>query len=344
MKRLRTLEYEVLKAAVVARRYVDIARSTGTSPSYAARVLARLEEKGFRVRGGFDYRVLSLQETFILAPYSPPVYEKVVPFVVEKAIVEPSKKRRLIALRVLVPVGAAEEVLDILQLEPEVFSEVERFTWNPYASRATRFEAGLLSVDPEGLSELVEEGAFHRPSPAAQPIIPDEVDLMLVAEITRNPFLKLSKLSAERGLSGQVLSYHYVKHVKNARLDNEVRLEAPGETPGKLFEVYTPPGSEERVAWALSNLYYTREALAAPGRGSVYVFTYPQPSEEGAFLDLLRRHPLVEDYAFRGYVYAAREYTVPFGGVVGEGGYVLDAMYEALYSRSRKTNFIVYEI
>jgi hypothetical protein len=343
LQRLRELEYNALKSAVVARKYIDIARSLKSTSSYASKLISRLEKKGFKLRGNFDYSAIGLKEYLAITPLSMQVFEKPIPFIIEKTLFAESK-RKLLAIRALIPVGCEKDFADILQIDTHEMWSIAYFSWNPYASRLSVLSNGKIISKTNGLTQLLESKTKIHVPIGKQLKQVDSLDLELMAELTRQPFLKLSELSLRKNMKNQTLNYHYTNHVKPVRLENLVIITPPQGYMVKIVQLKTPPHSEAQVAWALSNLHYVLSAYALLNTGIVLCTLLPDPYEEKQLAEALHTSSAILDFSYVGYVIGSKRYTIPFGDILQENTYNIEAVYQALYSHRRKIKYEVYEL
>ncbi len=339
----RELDCRLLIAIPQARRVSDLARSTGVSLAYASKRLAALKER-FSIVGVFDYRALGLEEYLLLLDYNRELWERKLPYITAKAVLRSGKKPERLLLLVLAPAGRAREVADILGVDTAILRKVKVFRHRPDASSLVACKDGRLSPRLQAFESVIGEGVA--PDFKAQPLRRvDNVDLWIVAELTKNPFAKLSRLGAPRGLRQQVISYHYLGHVQPLHLYNAVTPKLQATHVGRVLEVEVERGLEEPVAWALASLPFTRFSAAELGKSLVYALVYPGEWELSLFkvLDTCRG---ITEFRVIGHVAEElREYTVPFGEVVKQGGYSLEILYEALHApRSAGARWQVYEI
>uniref|UniRef100_A0A7C3SL23 Lrp/AsnC family transcriptional regulator n=1 Tax=Thermofilum pendens TaxID=2269 RepID=A0A7C3SL23_THEPE len=337
------LDCRLLTAIPQARRLSDLARSTGVSPAQLSKSLAALRER-FSVVGVFDYSALGLEEHLLLLDYNQSLWERSLPYVTCKAVLRTGKRPEKLLLLLLAPVGRAGEVADILGVSTGALRRVRVFRHRPDASSLISCRDGVLTPLFHSLNDVIGEGVA--PSLRAQPLRRvDNIDLWIVAELTRNPFAKLSRLGAARGLKQQVISYHYLSHVQSLHLYNAVVPKLQAAHVGRVLEVKVERGLEEPAAWALASLPLTRFSVAEPGRNLVYVLAYPGEWELQLF-KTLSSCSAVLDFRVVGYVVEElREYTVPFGEVVERGRYSLEILYEALYTPSTAgARWQVYEV
>ena len=338
----RELDCRLLAAIPQARRVSDLARGTGASLAYILKRLAPLRER-FSLIGVFDYRALGLEEHLLLLDYRQELWERSLPYVVGKAVLRSGKNPERLLLLVLAPTGRAGDVADILGVSAAP-RKVKVFRHRPDASSLVACKDGRLIPLFRSFESVVWEGVA--PDLRAQPLKRvDSIDLWIVAELTRNPFAKLSRLGAARGLKQQVVSYHYLSHIQPLHLYNAVAPKLQATHVGRALEIKVEHGLEEPVAWALAGFPFTRFSAAEPGEGLVLALVYPGEWEL-PLLKALQACRGVLDFRVVGYVAEElREYTVPFGEVVARGSYSLEILYEALHTpRSAKAKWQVYEI
>jgi hypothetical protein len=339
----RDLDCRLLTAVPQARRLSDLARSTGASLAYVSRRLTALRER-FSVIGVFDYGALGLEEHLALLEYRRELWERSLPYVIAKALLRGGKRPEKLLLLVLTPAGRARDVADILGVDAATLRRVKVFRHRPDASSLVACEDGRLAPLFHAFESVVNEGVA--PDFKAQPLKRvDGIDLWIVAELTRNPFAKLSRLGAARGLKQQVISYHYLGHVQPLHLYNAVAPRLQAVLVGRVLEVEVERGLEEPAAWALASLPFTRFSAAEPGKGLVHALVYPGEWEL-PLLKALDACRSMLDFRVAGHVVEGlREYTVPFGEVVERGSYSLEILYEALHTPgSGRARWQAYEI
>lgn len=327
------LEYKLLKSIPQARTASDAARIANVTPSYVLRRLRALRSR-FAIRGVFDYRALGLEEHATLIAFDAKIWETVLPYVTCKVTVQTGMQPEKLLLLVLAPRGRAGDVADILGVPGNGLEDAVPFRLRLDTAPLTVLSGGSLSPLTERLCEVIDSGRAPRFEGMHVKKV-DEIDLWLVAELSRDPFAKLSRAGQRMGLKQQVVSYHHVYHVRPLHLYNSTIPLLFSSTPGKLIQLKVREGLEEAAAWAMASLPFTYLSISLPGSGRVYALAYPGAWE----LDLLRRLSRcsgVEDYRVLGYaIEKPREYTLPFGEVLDRGDYRLDILYEAIYTPGR---------
>ncbi|QOJ79384.1 hypothetical protein IG193_02675 [Infirmifilum lucidum] len=341
--RLRRIEFNVIRHLPFCRDYTDVARSSGVSLSSVPRVLSSLRSK-FLLRALFDLNSMGFSLGLFKVRFSEELYQKPIPFVLEKIPVSLGKSELSLLLLALCPAGRCSDVADILKSE-EYTSLAGRFLWRSDMPRDAVLDGGYLRVNFDSIREIMEREISPRIS-APVKRKPDYVDLWITAELMRDPFVRLSKKAEEMGLKQQTASYHYNQHVRPLHLFNVLTPKFRSlRVPGILLELHTSRESSEQVAWGLSLHPMIRETLVSED-GRVYVLSYIQGSDLFELYRFLEESELVKAFTYRGVlIHEVLEYTLPFGDAFREDPYNLEVMYEAIYTpRQPKPQWHVYRI
>ncbi|MEZ0346446.1 MAG: hypothetical protein ABWK01_07835 [Infirmifilum sp.] len=341
MFRLKGIEFEVLKSLPSAKDFTDVSRAARISLSSVRRVLQRLSEK-FLIRGnfyleGFGYELLLVEKEF-----DPALFSRPLPFILEKIPVSTGKNKAVTYLLVLSPRGMREETADILRVD-EVLP-VRKFVWRPDYSSELTLQKGTLVLGLDSVVKAMESGFIPRLEPTIEQR-PDPIDLWIMAEITRDPFVSLSREARKMGIRQQTASYHYTQHVQPFHIFNALTPRFYSYRVAGLFlEVSTSPGMAEQVSWALSTHPMIRETFSLP-EDKVYVLTYLQGRELWELFNVLRESDLIADFKVKGALtLKIMEYTPPFGPAFQENPYNLQPLYESIHTPSRSGNWAVYDI
>lgn len=341
--KLAELEYTLLRSIPQARTASSAAKLAGVSPSYVLRKLQALRGR-FTLRGVFDYKALGLEEHILTTRFSARLWEESLPYISLKVALQTGMQPESLLLAILVPRGKAGDVADILGVSQDSLRPAVSYRLRLDAAILTEYLNGELVPLLDNLPEVVDSGK----APRLEGIPPrrvDEIDLWLVAELSRDPFAKLSRAGEQVGLKQQVVSYHHVYHVRPLHLYNATIPRLYSNLPGRLLQLKVREGFEEAVAWALSSLPFSFTSIAQPGEGRVELLAYPG-AWELSFLRRLSRCRIILDYKILGYTLEKpREYTNPFGKVMSRGEYRLDILYEALYTPEKaERSWRIYEL
>ncbi|WP_460024875.1 hypothetical protein [Infirmifilum sp. SLHALR2] len=337
------MEFEVLKRLPLCRDYTDVARSAGVSLPTVPRVLESIKSK-FLLRAFFDFSAMGFALGLFKLRFTEELVQKPIPFVVEKIPVLQGKGEQSLYILALCPAGRCSEVADILRSdESQVLTG--RFLWRSDTMEEASLDKGYLRVSFSSVKKAIEEEIMPRMGAPVRRE-PDHVDLWIIAELMRDPFVKLSRESARAGLKQQTASYHYTQHVRPLHLYNALTPRFYQlNIPGVLLELDVAKDAAEQVAWGLSRHPMIREALASDS-GKVYVLSYMQGGDLNELYRFLEDSNIVEDFTLIGVLtHRILEYTTPFGNALKENPYNLEIMYEAVYTPKRRAlEWSVYEI
>lgn len=343
MIKLKRIELDVLRSLGDSRDYTDIARTARISPSSVRRVLERLREK-FLIRGYFSFKGLGYRLILLRKEFDPALYSRPIPFILEKIPLVTGKGKKTTYYLAMEPEEKQGEVADILKIKEEDVSPVRRFAWRPDVSGRLTLEHGHLQVEVGSLDHFLERVVVPF-SETSQKLKPDHLDLWIIAEIMRDPFVSLSREAVKRGIKQQTASYHYTQHVKPFHLFNSVtpRFYSLG-IPGVLIEIKAKRDMPEQVAWALSTHPFVRETFSAPNE-KVLALVYLQGGDLLDFYKLLETSSLVEDFRFNGLLIGEiKEYTPPFGDAFKDDPYDLKPMFQAIYTPSTPASWTIFDI
>lgn len=331
--KLTELEYVLLRSIPQARTASDAAKLAGVSPSCVLRKLRAVKAR-FALRGVFDFKALGLEEHVLAASFSERLWGESLPYVSFKAALRTGMQPESMLLVILVPRGRAGDVADILRVPQDDLRPAVLYRPRLDVALLTGYAEGELVPLLDKLTEVVDSGKAPRLEGTPLRKV-DEIDLWIVAELSRDPFAKLSRAGAQAGLKQQVVSYHHVYHVRPLHLYNATIPRLYENLPGRLLQLKVREGFEEAVAWALASLPFSFISIAQPGEGQVKLLAYPG-AWELSFLKKLSRCRNIIDFKVLGYTLEKpREYTNPFGKVMKRGEYLLDILYEALYTPER---------
>ena len=343
MIKLKRIEFDVLKSLPTSRDFTDIVRSSGISPSSVRGILERIR-RSFLIRGFFHLSGLGYQLYLVRKEFDPILHIRLVPFIIEKIPVLVSKSRSLTFYLVMGPPEGRDEVADILKVDPDTVTPVRRFVWRPDVARGLTLKDADLNLEIDYIRENFEKVVV----PSFEPPIrqrPDHIDLWIIAELARNPFVKLSSIARSMGIKQQVASYHYLQHVRPFHIFNAVTPRFSSlNIPGVFLEISVKNGMADQLAWALTNHPYIREAFSASD-GNVYALTYLQGRELWDLYKFLKESDSIEDLRLYGVLIdEIKEYTPPFGEAFREDPYNLRPMYEAVQVPSKASGWMLYEI
>ncbi len=348
---LTPTEYKILSAVPRARSYAEISRMAGISTSYVSRKIEELYGRGFRIRGIFDLEALGLSEVFLLAEYDDEIFSPPngvqIPYILRK-IKYWRGKTPLMAIYAAVPEGQEEEFSEALGLEG-IFRRVVMTTrWRIDTARLTELRNGIPVSAYERLSEVYDSIEPYEPR-ANEKRVPDRVDTWLIAELMRNPYVKIASRLRYVGVKQQVASYHLSRHVERFIIYNTVRIKERARPPYRLLGINAAKGEERRLGRALAQAPAVYEAYVLED-GIIMALVEAYKWEEGDLYRLLRDSEYVEDFEEMGFVMEEpRAYSTPYGNVVTEKSWILDPLYASLYTIKRKTenvsrDYFVYEL
>ena len=271
--KIKVKEWLVLKAACESLTIGDIVEKTGLKPYTVTRILNRLRG---RVAIWFqpNYRKMDLLPIAIITRFS---RTNLPPFTTaDRRLYGFSKERELELITAVPPERDVDLYLSLLSGEPKyVVYGYEYVFWRPSNARLT------LHLETEGrvhplLSKVYEVLSNHlREIPQRTPPkteIVDEIDLKILEEKQEYAFKKLREISRIVGISHQVLSYHFRRHVRKLWAGNRIGLFLDAKTVP--FRVYIFEGRDApALAKTLVELPYFHGAFI--DKEKAYVVAQP---------------------------------------------------------------------
>ena len=258
---LKPSELKIVRAIPKALTYTDIARRAGFSLPYVTAKVRELMAK-LEVVFGVNFEALGLVRTYLLAKCDGKLLDRIrelgrLPYVLEVYRASGCGKENIFA-KLLTPDPSAA-------LEGAPVKAVK--TWTSCA--ATSWRPDLSPPIVEGREAVVDWRAFksiinsefefeEQRAPARL----DEKDLVILREKRKYPFKPLRDIARVLGISQQLASYHYRKHVMPLWTYNEVKVRSNG--PLALLEVRLADCyAGFRVMRALSTIPWLRECILA---------------------------------------------------------------------------------
>jgi len=298
--KIKVKEWLVLKAACDSLTIGDIIEKTGLKPYSVTRVLNRLREKVFI---GFqpNYRKMGLLPIAIITRIS---RTNLPPFTVaDRRLYGSTRKKDLELITAVPPEKDTDLYLSLLSCEPEyVICGYEYVFWHPNNARLTLYNEAKKNLTPKlsKIDDILDSYRRERPKkypPRIETI--DEIDLEILKEKQEYAFKKLREISRIVGISHQVLSYHFRKHVRKLWAGNRIGIYL--NASAVPFRVYIFEGKDApALAKTLVKLPYFHSAFIDEKKACVIA----QPS------DFVRKH-LSE-------VISETDVYMPFGELIME--------------------------
>ena len=342
-KRFTKSEYEILKAMVTSLSYAEVARKTGFTIPYISRKVRDLYSRVY-LSAWFDYRAMGLTQVFIEARYDKKVVEALAeiqpPYILSASHMFRGKRDSLL-LYSLLPEPYVDKVVEAMPLEDkEVLVPLIYFRWRPDEAMLTRFAEGRIVGDVERIPEAYASVRVEEKVSTLR-VLPDEIDLAIFSKLLQNPYANLIDVARALGVRQQVVSYHFLRHVRPLWLFNAVVLDFdPEEMPLKIYWIYTDSAdSAKALAKALVQTPYfpTAFVISDDPRRVVAMATLPSHLELRA-LRALRSIDSVEDFE----VHAIMEsdvilrWTMPSTGLISEGAWIIEPLLRKLEELSSK--------
>ena len=274
--KIKANEWTVLKATCESLTIGDIVEKTGLKPYTVTRILSRLKRK-VAIRFQPDYRKMGLLPIAVItrfSPIDPPPFTTA-----DRRLQSPFKEKDLELITAVPPEKDVDLYLSLLSSEPEyVVHGYELTFWRLSSARLTSYLEIRREITPvlpkiyEVLDSCVEKTP-SRTSPRIETI--DEIDLELLKEKQEYAFKKLREISRITGISHQVLSYHFRKHVRKLWAGNRIGLYLNASIVP--FRVYIFEGKDTPIlAKTLVELPYFHSALIDKERAYIVA----QPSDQ----------------------------------------------------------------
>lgn len=347
-------EYNILRYVPRVRKYAELAKSTGISTSYVSLKLKSLLKRNVRVRACFDLKAMGLSPVLILANYAEHIYnpphEIKIPYILKKTKYYSGKKKKLFIYAVS-PEGSEDQLVEALNISVDTYHKIDTvYRWRIDTAKLTEYRDHVLISNYEKLPQILPDIEPYQPSSTLRRV-PDMIDLWLIAEHMRNPFVKISKRIKEAGIRQQVASYHLSRHALKYHLYNIVEFKPPQRSKSTLLKLHVRRGENKRFAKALTESPAVQEAYTpANSEDTIYAVLTAYPSEETQLFRKLVELDIVEDFEILGLILEPpKEYTIPFKNVVGYGNWILDPLYAAMRAINRnqervKYSYKVYEL
>jgi len=272
--KIKAKEWLVLKAACESLTIGDIVEKTGLKPYSVTRILNRLRGKVFI---GFqpDYRKMGLLPVAIVTRLS---RTNLPPFTVADRKLYSSSKEEMELITAVPPERDVNLYLSLLSGEPKyIVYGHEYIFWRLNNAKLTLYIESENKVAPvlpriyEVLNEYSGKAPQRKP-PKTETI--DEIDLKILEEKQEYAFKKLREISRIIGISHQVLSYHFRRHVRRLWTGNRIRLYLDANVVP--FRVYVFEGKDApALAKTLVELPYFHSAFVDEDKACVIA----QPSD-----------------------------------------------------------------
>jgi len=287
---LQPKEWEVVRNIPTAVKVVQIARRTGIPLPTVTRIVRRLRERGaisaiprysalglsftaflFDVAGLSDRELNSFLERLEELPYK-----------VSISILR-GVNRKYVLFIAVPPIDLLERYIDLLPREPVRTVRGYPLYWRPDIAKLTNYIPHLNVLLPnfEGLPGVLQEALDHDlsellPSFREERAKFDLYDLYILAYRQEYAFNKLRVIADRIGISKQLLSYHFRRHVIPHLWDfNAVKLYLPlSQVP---LSVLALEGREAvHVAYTLTQMPYFYSAIVGE-KAAVVFYQLPCP-------------------------------------------------------------------
>lgn len=342
-KRFTKSEYEILKAMVTSLSYAEVARKTGFTIPYISRKVRDLYSRVY-LSAWFDFRAMGLIQVFIEARYDERVVkalaETQLPYILSASHLFRGKRDTLL-LYSLLPEPYVDKVVEAMPLEDkEVIIPLMYCRWRPDEAMLTRFAEGRIVGDVERIPEAYASVQVVEKVSALR-VLPDEIDLAIFSKLLQNPYANLIDVARALGVRQQVVSYHFLRHVKPLWLFNAVALDFnPEEMPLKIYWIYVDSTeSAKTLAKALVQTPYFPTAFVVSNdpKRVVAMATLPSHLELKA-LRALRSIDSVEDFEVHGIMECdvVLRWTLPSTGLVSEGTWIIEPLLRKLEELSSR--------
>ncbi|RLE60824.1 MAG: hypothetical protein DRJ35_02195 [Thermoprotei archaeon] len=347
-------EYTILKHVPRVRKYAELSKATGISISYVSLKLKNLLKHNIRIRACFDLKAMKLSPILILANYTEHIYNPPhgikIPYILKLVKFYSGKKNKLFIYAVS-PKGSEDELVEALNISVDTYHIIDTvYRWKIDTAKLTEYRDNILISNYEKLPQILPEIEPYQPTSTLKRI-PDMIDLWLIAELMRDPFVKISTRIKEAGIRQQVASYHLSRHVLKYHLYNIVEFKPQASSKSLLLKIHVRKEENKRFAKALTESPAVQEAYTlATRKDTIYAILTAYPSEEVQLFKKLVELDIIEDFEIVGLILEPpKEYTIPFKNVVGYGNWILDPLYAAIRAinknlRRVKYSYKVYEL
>lgn len=336
-KRFTKSEYEILRAMVTSLSYAEVARKTGFTIPYISRKVRDLHSRVY-LSAWFDFRAMGLVQVFVEARYDEEVVKALAevqpPYILSASHLFRGKRDSLL-LYSLLPEPYVDKVVEALPLyDKEVMIPLAYYRWRPDEALLTRFEEGQVVGDVERIPEAYASVQAEEKASAVR-TLPDEIDLAIFSKLLQDPYANLIDVARALGVRQQVVSYHFLRHVKPLWLYNAVVLDFnPEEVPLKIYQVYTSGvDSAKTLAKALVQTPYFQAAFVISGdsRRVIAMATLPTHLELKT-MRALRSIDSVEDFEILAVMECdvILRWALPSVGLVAEGTWIVEPLLQKL--------------
>jgi len=209
-----------------------------------------------------DYRKMGLLPVAIIAQFN---RIDLPPFTIaDRRLYSISKKEELELITAVPPEGDIDLYLSLISGEPKyVVHGYEHLFWRPNNAKLTLYLEAKRELAPMLSRINVVLESYMKKAPKTAPVEKvtiDEIDLKILEEKQEYAFKKLREISRSIGISHQVLSYHFRRHVRSLWVGNRIGLYLDANaTP---FKVYIFEGRDApALARTLVELPYFHGAL-----------------------------------------------------------------------------------
>ncbi|RLE81947.1 MAG: hypothetical protein DRJ51_02700 [Thermoprotei archaeon] len=265
--RIKPQEWRVLKAIPEALSIKCITEKTGLPEYTVSRQLERLRQK-FKISFQPAYRKMKL---IPLAVIIHPVSDNPPPFTVaDRHLFGPTGEYELITA--IPPERDVDTYLSLLPGNPlYIITGYEQIFWRPDKAELTLYVEKEKTIIPklarvkERVKVWSEKKIDVKPVPSEKI---DELDLLIIKEKQKYAFEKLRKISRHTGISHQLLSYHFRKHVIKLWAGNRIGVFLNAKLVP--FRIYVLEGDfAPAVARTLVELPYFHSSLIDENRAIV---------------------------------------------------------------------------
>ena len=332
-RRFTESEFKIIKAIVTSLSYAEVARKTGFTIPYVSRKVRDLYGKVY-FNAWFDFKALGLTQVFIEASYDERFFKALVseglPYFISASHLIKGKRDRIL-MYALLPEPYVGRVVDALPLrDKEAYVPAVYYRWRPDEAELTKLEKGQIVGDIEGIVKVYSRVEVEE-VPGAVRALPDEIDIAIISKLMQNPYANLIDVARAMGVRQQVVSYHFLRHVRPLWLYNLVSLDFdPEETPLKVYRIsMSEPEAARRLAKALVQTPYFQAAFIPrmdPSR--ITAFTVLPGELELRTYRVLRRIDEVEDFELHAIMECdlMARWALPSRDIVSEGAWLVEPL------------------
>ena len=229
--KLTLSEYKIIKAIPKALTLKEIADTTGYSLPYVSRKIKQLYfNKAVLFYFKPDFLKMGLVPTIIILPYKRRIIER---FRRNEYIYTLSLSHiangidDYLLIYAAPPAQYVEEYIYSLPAKPiAYYTDLDTYYWRPDKTRLTIFKRKDLSTNWDRLYNEYENRKknIEDITNKRERVRLDNIDLFILAKLRKNLFTPISKIGEMLGISQQLASYHFRKHVLRTWDHNVVKI------------------------------------------------------------------------------------------------------------------------